>query len=126
VSLDNAFVLIDGTRSFTIRTETKTKCTAIPNQRQDELPEWNDAREARSIVAITEGKGWASRPGVKPAQTAAGVIGARAEAKHAHAAAETAKAAEKHAKSAQRPAEKRKHAAPAKPKAHGGKKSRRR
>jgi len=83
-----------------------------------------EAATAPRTPAPPQAKG--AEAGVKPAQTAAGVIGARAEAKHAHAAAETAKAAEKHAKSAKRPAEKRKHAVPAKPKAHGGKKSHRR
>jgi tRNA nucleotidyltransferase (CCA-adding enzyme) len=64
--------------------------------------------------------------GTKPAQTAAGVIGARAEAKHAHAAAEKAQAAERHPKPAPPAAAKRKHVAPAKTKMRSGKKSHRR
>jgi tRNA nucleotidyltransferase (CCA-adding enzyme) len=67
-----------------------------------------------------------SDAGVKPAQTAAGVIGARAEAKHAHAAVEKARAEEKPAKPAHKAPEKHKHVVPAKTKTHGRKKSHRR
>jgi len=46
-----------GTRNFKIQ--------AKANQPEDELPEWYDSHEPRSIVGNTNAKGWATRPFLK-------------------------------------------------------------